>query len=272
MSRQFLGWDCANKTLAWSHISIDIHIYSKLSIIIDEFVSIIDDYMGCDFSYAMVNGLNDEQRELLSMNLEDPEFCEIVKFVLDTILYFTDNFIIYFSNGVVDILNGKKVSETDELYRTHALYNWLVNSDVELGKIYTIDDFYKRKTTTIIEHQPSKIGTKTNNKSTAVGHQLAFYYINNDPIFINPKLKNNISFGEGMYFAEYLSAELAKNKSRKDAIYAARKSHSRDNFLYLVSVLDLDEILEHIPRSCLDDLADSTMQILAYLVENKLFN
>lgn len=272
MSKQFLGWDCANRTLAWSHVYIDTHIYSKMSIITDEFITVIDSYLGSGFSQSMIRGLTNEQRGHLRLNLEDNEFLNIIKFTLETILYFTDNFLQYYSTGVVDVLDGRKVRDTNEIERTHCLHKWLINSpDVSVPRIEQVDETTGYKTKAVIEHQPSKIGAKTNNKSTAVGYQLMFYYINNAPVLVNPKLKNNIELSEDLRFSDYITRELPKHKARKDAIYAARKTHSRDSFLFLLALFDLDYVTNDVSRGCLDDQADSVMQILAYLVENKLF-
>jgi hypothetical protein len=84
--------------------------------------------------------------------------------------HFLDEFITYHSAGAVDVLDGRKVSDCNEIERTCALYKFLVNSpNVSLPNILLIDrDGYD--TNVIIEHQPSKVGSKTNNKSTMVGH------------------------------------------------------------------------------------------------------
>lgn len=261
--KKFLGWDCANRTLAWSYVCIDTHIYSKLSILVDELCTLFDIYMGDGFSVRMLkfNSLNPTEQEMFRETLQDPEFIEQFLFILDAMYYFSSQFIQYISSGVADILQGKKVNETSEIERTEALWRFLINHK----QIACIDG------KPIIEHQPPKIGSKTNNKSTAVSQQLAFYYIEHSPVFIDPKLKNNIALSEDLTFALYLAEEIPKHKSLKDARYSARKLHSKESFLYLIKVFDLEHVIDDVPRAVLDDLADSTMQILAYLVENKLF-
>src|SRR3989344_5889548 len=104
MSKKFLGWDCANKTLAWSHVIIDTHIYKKIDMLIGELMECFDNYLGNGFTESMISGLNDDQSEMLIMSMEDPEFIAEIKFILDTMLYFTDNFINYLSAGVMDTL------------------------------------------------------------------------------------------------------------------------------------------------------------------------
>lgn len=261
--KRFLGWDCANRTLAWSYLDIDTHIYSKLSILADELVDLLTLYLGSQFIIALERGLDDDSKEMLSMTLQDEEFMSSLMFIVDVILYFTDNFLQYISAGVVDTLKGKKTTETTEISRTRALHQFLTNH----AHISTI----RSDTTVIIEHQPARIGTNTNSKSTAVSQQLAFYYITHTSVFIDPKLKNKISLGANLTFDRFLADEIPKHKSLRDAKYAARKIHSRENFLFLLSAFNLENITENISRAVMDDLADSTMQILAYLVENKLF-
>lgn len=270
MVKRFLGWDCANKTLAWSHFDVDVHIYSKIYIICDEIEDILTTYLGRDFVRGLARGLTDAQRDLLADTMEDPEFIGLIAFALDVLDYFMGNFIEYLSAGVVDVLEGRKVSDCDEIERSCALHKFLSAGPVS-DDCVTICDGMDTRTHVVIEHQPSKIGKKTNNKSTMVGHQLMFYYIGYDPVIVNPKLKNNIALADHLVFSKFLEVELPKHKEKKDTVYAARKAHSKANFLYLLKVFDIEYILEGVPKSCLDDLADSTMQILAWLVENKKF-
>lgn len=242
MSRDFLSWDCANRTLAWSFITIDTHILSKLSILADNISELCGD-------------------KDLSKVLQQPEFVEDLLFIVGYARMFLREFISYKSIGVRDILKGKKVNETNDIERTVALHSFLTQQ-TELNP---------GSQTTIIEHQPAKIGTKTNTLSTAVGSQLAFYYVNCNPILISPKLKNNITFREDLTYDAFLQREIPKHKSMRDARYKAAKCHSKDNFLYLLSIFNLTHLVKDIPNAVMDDVADSTMQVFAYLRENKKF-
>lgn len=268
MTKRFLGWDCANKTLAWSYFNIDTHIYSKMSILCDNLADLVSTYMGPDILMSLPRGLNDSQREHFCEVIEDPQFMEEFMDIIGAMEYFTDNFITYLSSGVVDVLGGRKVSECDEIERSHALHKFLNSSaDVSMSALASTNLPLR----TIIEHQPSKIGTKTNNKSTMVGHQLMFYYINHQPTIVDPKLKNNIMLSVELPFERFLMEELPKHKDRRDAVYTARKRHSRENFLHMLRVFGCMNVIENVPKSCLDDLADSSMQVLAWLVTNKQF-
>lgn len=259
MVKRFLGWDCANKSLAWSYFDIDVHIYSKMSMLCDEAVNIVK-------KYNEQNGSTG-----IKAAMSHPGFLDEFTELLNIMNHFLDNFIKYHSAGAVDVLNGRKVSDCDEIERTASLHKFLVNNPYISTPNIMLMDGDGTSTDVIIEHQPSKVGNKTNNKSTMVGHQLMFYYAENNPAIVNPKLKNKIYFKEALEYEAFLAEEIPKHKDKKAAVYAARKRHSKMNFLYLVDVFELNHILVGVPKDCMDDLADSTMQVLAYLVENKKF-
>lgn len=254
MSQRFLSWDCAHKSLAWSYVTIDTHIYAKLSILADSLECFYIRYLGAEF-VRDIGHLSREQLDDLYLNLQDPEFCAELEIIIQSIVYFTDNFICFHSHGVADILGGMRVSDMNDIARTISLHKWLLSSDVSI-KTITND------TRVIIEQQPGKIGMMVNSKSMMVSHQLAFYYVNHNPVMINPKLKNNIALDTHLTLAEY------KNNNSP---YIARKKQSRDNFIFLLDKFNLSYITNGIPRANLDDLADSFMQIMAFIRENRMF-
>jgi hypothetical protein len=233
-----------------------------------------------DFASVMAGPSSKKKLEYIEefhTHCRNPEFMQHLANFISVLHYFLSNFIRFHSAGVKDVLDGKLVSETDEVERTKCLHKFLRASPVSLEKIEYRSDADDGVTNVpvnvIIEHQPSKIGMKTNNKSTMVGHQLLFYYVNigvNGPILISPKLKNNISLDEGLRYEGFLAAQTRRN--HKDAVYAARKQHSKESMLHLLKVFNQEHILEGVPKSCFDDLADSIMQVIAYLVENKIFS
>lgn len=244
--KQFLGWDCANKSLAWSHLRIDTHVYSKMRI------------LAADLAHYMEKS-----------KVGDANYFAGVLGIIGAMNFFLDNFLTYISSGVVDILPGRKVKDTTEIERTRALWMFLKGPvlKVSAGERDLNDTFEPFKV--IIEHQPAKIGTKANTKSTAVAYQLAYHYIEHDPIMIDPKLKNTVNLI--ISYDDMLKTELPRHKSPKDARYTARKKHSKVNFLHLLKVFGLMHITVGIAAANLDDLADSTMQILAYLVRGGYF-
>jgi hypothetical protein len=249
----FLGYDCANKSLAWSYITIDTEIYSKLAKLGDELT-------------AIFGGSSDEaiRAGLLVGGKLNPAVIDIV----DRILEATGKFITIRSMGVKDILLGKAVKTTDEMERTQALYNFVTSSNIK------VSDIARDKPTVLIEHQPNKIGSgpsaKTNNKSTAVAYQLAFYYIELGPKFVDPKLKNNITLSPNLSLDAIYKSYSVRYKNKKDAKYKARKDQSKLTFVRLCDAFGLTEY-KKIPKTYLDDVADSFMQIYVYVRDSKLY-
>ena len=253
---RFLGWDCANKTLAWSHLDIDTTISDKLKHLYDDLKTFSDRANG-NMSSFLENA--DNASELLG--------------ILNMGLIVTGGFIKYHSCNVVDFLNGEKVSNVSEVNRLKKLRDFLTNSkDISVESINSLNDGIK--TQAIIESQPHTI----NSTSTSVSVGLVFYYADFNPEFISPKLKNNIALSDDLEFAKYLKYEIDNYTAKKGCpdkqkikrlAYTARKKHSKDNFLHLIKVFGIEDIIKGIPKGCLDDLADSTMQILAKLVRDK---
>jgi len=233
---EYLGIDCANKTLAWSHMTINT---SRLDILQEEFIQRVTEFTTVGESSNEKDSINDD----------------ILLFLKEFRLKLAE-VIVYHSCGVVDILAGKKVVDTDEVTRTRLLRKWLESSPVAQDKLGP-------DVVILIEHQPPKIGLKMNNKSTLVEHQLVFYYSNFNVVLVNPTVKNTMVFN-GITLADYKRTFLTKRKSRQDALYAARKTHSKENFLYFVKVFRLEHLLTGVSKSCYDDLADSSMQIFAF--------
>ncbi len=283
--KRFLSWDCANRTLGWSHVIVDTHIYSKIAIITDDLVDFLKLYMSLPI---------DPQEFIL--NLDDDEFKSMLMFYIEALDYFVSQFITFLGAGVDDILEGNKVSETDEITRTRYLRDYLRGHEVSPD------------TRVIIEHQPNKIGTKTNNKSTVIGYQLAYHYIDNKPVLVEPKLKNTLALARGLDYNTMMDAALERarlsdaavaadaaassdatdiateppeppepvvlfdaKKKRKELKYRVNKAHSKANFLHLIKTFNHEHIIEGIPARDLDDVADSVMQIIAYLSKNNLF-
>ncbi len=246
--QRFLGWDCANKTLGWSCIDMDLHICEKMRIL------------------CLDLGLMLSRWPDLKKAFSDENFLEELVGYLDIILYFYSKFITYLDGGVIDVLDGKRVKDVDKITRAKLLHKHLVASTVNASDLPT--DAH-----VIIEHQ-NKIGKITNEQSTAVSNQLVFYYINHKVDFINPKLKNNIALSTDLTFERFLSDELGKTRKTTDlsgAKYTARKRHAKANFLYLIKIFNCEHIIIGVKSSVLDDMADSTMEILAYALNKKLF-
>jgi hypothetical protein len=104
---------------------------------------------------------------------------------------------------------------------------------------------------------------------------LAYHYVSYNPIFVDPKLKNKICFAPQLKYELFLEREMAKLEGKKNprpeaARYAARKKHSKANMLHFLTVFGRLDVIAGISRAVLDDLADSFMEILAWLVGQRL--
>jgi Poxvirus A22 protein len=251
--RRFLSWDCGNKTLAHAHVTVNTFIFIQIG----QFEARLSAWMK-KYVYENVNPI---EQWIRGGCADTPAMIELFS-MLNEIKYAMKTFITFHSVGVNDILEGKKVADTDEVERTVALAKFLEASPVSLQAISREDNIYHFATEVIIEHQPSKVGMATNNKSTMVGHQLMFYYVGRVISLVSPKLKNQISLPGIVFSPTYGGASTP---------YYARKKHSKDMFLQLMKVFDMEYVYSQIPLSCMDDLADAVMQIIAYCKDKKLF-
>lgn len=102
----------------------------------------------------------------------------------------------------------------------------------------------------LIERQPGKLGKYGNNDALIVSHQVEYHCgsIGYQPIFMSPKLKNNIIF----------HPSCARNI--KD--YKQRKAQSVANFNWFCDKIGI-KINKRLPKK-LDDIADAFIQIFAW--------
>jgi hypothetical protein len=256
--RKYLGWDCAHKTIAWSHIEVNLGVYADLRYL----SSALHQLVGArgvlphhtDATFVGVAA------GIISAAMNDQVFVDMLTDILRRMR--DVRFIVYHSCDVRDILDGRLMANTSPIERTRALRSMLEN---------TPSTNVSPDTMVIIEEQPGRIGTASNNPANAVASQLAFHYAHHPLVFIDAKKKNSLTLGPGLLYAEYLARELPRHKKASDARYAARKRHSRDSHMFLLSVLGLSHVIDHIPAGVRDDAADSTMEILAHLVSTNAF-
>lgn len=230
-SADFLGWDCANKSLAWTYITINLNIIKELHA---ESENIMKALSGNNLIVDLGNVIRELNR------------------ILDT-------FITFKSTGVVDILDGRKVKDVNDVDRSRALYNFIQSKELNVDA----------STIVIIERQ-NKIGNITNSSSVMISSQLVYNYITSKVVLINPKLKNKITMGQGLALDDFINVEIPRRKSLNDAKYVARKKHSKENYLRFLTIFGLLDKIKHIRKIYLDDVADSAMEIFAYIRENNL--
>ncbi len=233
---KILGFDCANRSLAWSLITIDVNIRNKISTAIAAVTEILNNNIN---TYADI------------------------KLVLGNLRAIMADFVVFESCGVADILCGQKLAEVNEVERTRALYTFLTTKDF-------------RPDIVLIEKQPGKIGSGVNSGAIAVSNQICYHYIGTCSVhFVSPKLKNALSFHMDIdydYFYECAVRKTMELRGRKLNLeeigrckYTAAKKHSAENFLYFIKIFSLEATIVGIKAQRYPDLADSFMQIIAWL-------
>lgn len=250
--RGYLGWDCANKTLAWAGVKLDVDIYKKVAARIDV---IIDLLFGPNWHKTRSVAAAGKQIGPVWSNAA-PDVKAAVSRELAQINSIISGFFVLTDYGVCDVLNGRKVSELSDYERSVALHKFLSSDRVKVESVEKV----------LIEHQPIKIsqgqfGAKINVANIAVEYQLMYHYIDYRPEFVDPRLKNKFAFGDGLDFDTYLARYTALRKDKKDARYAARKAHSADNF---VRLLELVGQKVDVPKALINHVADAALEILAY--------
>lgn len=158
------------------------------------------------------------------------------------------NFIKFIDWGVIDVLAGRKVKEVNKADRKSALTRIL-------GELPQPDD----NTTILIERQP----TLMNHKTTNVQNDITEYYKNKFPhskiIIVDPKKKNKLNFTADNHIREKIN----DNYSRQ---YDANKQLAKVNMMEILKIFDMKDFLSGIKKSNYDDIADSKLQIFAYLL------
>lgn len=234
-----LSFDCANKTLAFTHVIVNIDICNELDNLLVNMLSNVRRLLGVDMFCKLAAGEKTEDINITSELL--------ITFLSDwaIILKLLDNFIKVRKSGVVDVLSGLNVDETTNIFRIQCLHDTLVSLNIEV-------DF---NTVVLIEEQPDVRNTKSNEVESAI---MMYYTIQGARIMtINPTQKNNINFHHSIHRNVFLAG--CNNQ------YQANKMHSSANFMYIVKLFKLNSMLATLDGSKYDDLADSFMQIMAWL-------
>ena len=107
----------------------------------------------------------------------------------------------------------------------------------------------------LIELQPS-----FNDKSRTTFNQIVYEFSSNEMFkikIINPMYKNLISFTKELQHYNFI-----KKYSNN---YLANKNHTKENFLFFINTFNMKYLIQNIKKKNYDDIADSFMQIIAYI-------
>ena len=255
--RRFISFDCGNKTLAWSHVTVNTNILPELEGAVK----------GIARAAAGLRTVVDGDPGALERDMREGH--ERVMAAIGAARALVREFVTYHDYGVADVLEGRLVENVGEAERAVALARFLRR---RLAHCETAQG-NSGPMMALIEHQPALMGfgaaRHTNVPSSAVSHQLAFYYADYEPQFVSPRLKGRIALGPGLDYDSFLQAELARcggsGKAGSDVKYTAGKKHSVANLKALLALIGRSEIASSVPAGILHNLADSTLQVLGWL-------
>lgn len=256
--KQFLGFDCANKSLGYTLAYYNTSLHSQLDELKSKLLKEFESFAPFK-SYCAAYNANEAARTLIQKTKTGKPLSEALTSLQNEILlnpklitllgkYIVESYfiinksLITKSCGVIDLIPGKKVKETSLLERTLPLKKFLSTIKPDVDAVV------------IIEEQPATV----NDKSNTVQDQICYEYCGNYEVKnILPKWKNRLCFGEGLSYEEIR----AKYKKK----YTANKVHSKLNFLKYIDMTGQTKMLEGVKKDNYDDLADSCMQIIAYV-------
>lgn len=247
-----ISFDVATKSLATSIIYYNLNI-----------TSIIENKLN-DYNFKKKNILKIINRKNTEIH-EKNKYMNILLLnyiqLLDIISDLYTNKITIENLDVVDLIPGKKVKETTIIERTQLLQIYLITIDKLIEK-YCLDT----PKIFLIEYQMGP-----NDKSRVISSQILYHftkYCKNDNInkiyLVGPSLKNKIIIGGS-------DANYSNFLEKYSTNYTANKNHSKYNFLKLLKYLKKENIIKNIKPKNIDDIADSTLMSLAYVLTNLSF-
>lgn len=154
---------------------------------------------------------------------------------------------------VLDIIPNQKVKDTDIIMRTRRLKQAIATLN---QKVHSFIQDINTPLQVCIEYQMN-----VNDKSRTVYNQLLYEYADEHRyhlIIMKPLLKNIIYIEESLKYCYLIE--------KYNSVYRCNKQHSKLNFLHFIHTFQLEDKIEHIPKKNLDDVADTFMQVLAYLL------
>lgn len=234
-----ISFDVATKSLGVSIINYNLELSNEINLELNLFLK--------------------KKEMLLSSKFNSDDFNNLLKNyvdLLDIVAKKLDEKIKIEFLEVVDLIPGKKLKETTIIERTKNLQIYLTNLDKLLPKTPLIF---------LVEYQMGP-----NDKSRVISSQILYHFskfcINNNNAIhlIGPSLKNKIIIGgiDSKY-----SIFLEKYKTN----YTANKAHAKYNFLKLITFLKKETLIKDIKAKNIDDIADSVLMSLAYLLSNFIF-
>lgn len=195
---------------------------------------------------------NNYRNEIFKINVENKNIESYIK-NMKNLNEELNKLFIYYIYEVVDLIPQQKVRDTTIVQRSNKLKEYLKKLNIELDKY--IEDNKIQNITVLVEYQPS-----FNDKSKTIYNQIIYEYSDNKIYkikVINPLYKNKIYFTKELQHSRFIQ--------KYNNNYIANKNHTKSNFLYILNKYNLEHVIKNIKKKNLDDLADSFMQIIAYI-------
>jgi hypothetical protein len=198
------------------------------------------------------------QIALLQNNKKRTELQDSKNYILHINNLIKDSFKYYYYD-VKDLIPNQKVKETNIIDRSNKLKEYLSSIQLFIDNIKNTNNI--SKIYVLIEYQLA-----SNYNANAIYNQIIYAFSNNELfeiVIMNPAYKNKIYFNLDLQHSRFIQ-QYANN-------YIANKNHCKANFLYFLKSFNLEYIVQNIKKKNIDDLADSFMQIFAFIkyIKNK---
>ena len=179
-------------------------------------------------------------------NLDKTNICNYISKVNDIV----SNVVNYIYGDVIDLIPNKKLKDSTIQERTLSLKQSLQKIKNIVNETINSDE----KITLIIEYQMCQ-----NYNANAIYNQIIYEFTEQryNIFVIKPCYKNKIYFSKDLEYGEFI----AKYNNN----YTANKAHTKANFLYFLEKHNMLDKIKNIKKKNIDDLADSFIQIFAYI-------
>lgn len=162
---------------------------------------------------------------------------------------------------VVDIIPGIRITDTSVTYRTEMLYNFLNNVldpiIIQHTKDINGEESSPENKVFLLEYQMGP-NVKSNIISSQIIYHMTKYKSKIE--LVGPSLKNKVIIGgEGSRYSNFIEKYTTN--------YAANKNHAKHNLLELLKYMDKTHLIEHIKKKNVDDIADSVLMSIAYILK-----
>lgn len=167
---------------------------------------------------------------------------------IDELNSYLDSIVQPLSMNVYDINNGARVKDTSVSTKAASLKKTLNEFDTAIKQHLSND----MKTIVLIEYQMN-----ANHLSNAIFNMIVYHYSDKYDIQVmKPSWKNTIALHPKLTLSEFLG--------RASSNYKANKDHTKWNMIFLLTVLDKIDMIDHIKNANRDDIADTLCQALAF--------